>query len=142
MSNLLAAIGGFLLVPVAGSLATRAICDAAKPKSVTSVVFIGAAAHAAAALASSAAEDHFRDPALKSFLHGGVWGEGVAAGLLGAAGLYSLTPSGKLALANTPLAPVLPPGAVSSTAMAAPPMVSAPKGLLGLLTAAKAAGYP
>ncbi len=151
----IAAVGGFLLVPVVGSLAARVVSDVAKPQSLSSVILIGAAAHAVGAVAASAVSDHVKDDGLRSFAHGGVWGEGIAAGLLGISGLYALTPGGKAALADggqlsrefallqsgTPTTPSTTPTSLTPKTSGTYGGSPVPAGLLGLLTAAKAHGY-
>lgn len=100
MSHLLATIGGFLLVPVAGTLATHVVKQAAKTTDPGTGLMIGAACHAAVAFGAYHFEDSVHDGGVKAFLHGGTWGEGISAGLLAAAGAYLTTEQGKQAYAK------------------------------------------
>lgn len=79
--SFVAKLGGFLLVPIAGSLVLRKVVDENKD-TVEKAAYKGAAAHALVALASYYASEHVRSNSLSEFLTGGMWGTGVSAGLL------------------------------------------------------------
>ncbi len=147
-----ATAGGVILGPVVGSLLTRVVCDAVKPKDPSNTVLIGAAVYAASALASNEVADHLAEENTHAFAYGATWGNGIGAGLLVAGGLYLKTDSGKASLAQADrLANALNPGGASSSSSTPKTMTSgssyaggycpAPRGLLALLTAAKAHGY-
>ena len=128
--------GGFLLGPVIGALASRVVTDKAKPTAFSNWLLIGAGVHAAVAVGAYALEDVSHEENLRSFAYGATWGNGIAAGLLGASGLYATTDAGKLALQKYDTRPA--PQITSGAGYGSPP---APKGLLGLLVAARAQGY-
>ena len=146
-----ATAGGVLLGPVVGALASRLVTDAAKPKELTSTLFIGAAVHAAVAFGASELAGAAKEENLHAFAYGATWGNGLSAALLAAGGIYFKTDAGKanLALAKrleggitiVPATPTTPPKAITAGSYYEGGTCPAPKGLLGLLVAAKAHGY-
>lgn len=140
MMSWIAALGGFLLVPVAGSLASRVAFDAAKPKDISTTLLIGAACHAAVGYGSYALSEKTQAPGLQSFAYGGAWGSGIASGLLAAGAGYAMTPTGKMKLAGANAALKSGDLVMSANPMSQAPL-AAPTGILGLLTVAKSHGY-
>lgn len=141
--SFIAAAGGFLLTPVIGALGSRLAADAVKPKEATTTLLLGSAVHALVAFGSYELSGRFRNSGLQSFAYGGAWGNGISAGLLGVTGLYGMTESGKKFLAGGSVPPgLVTSGAVTPAGYGSPSYhCAAPKGLLGLLTAAKEHGY-
>lgn len=78
--SLLAKIGGFLVVPLAGGAALRVL--AKETDTVKEVAYKGAVAHAALAVASYYASEKLRGD-FSDFARGGMWGTGVSAAVLG-----------------------------------------------------------
>jgi hypothetical protein len=136
----IAALGGFLLVPVAGSLASRVAFDATKPKDISTTLLIGAACHAAVGYGSFVLSEKTHAPGLQSFAYGGAWGSGIATGLLVAGAGYAMTPTGKTKLSSANAALKSGDMVLSANPMNRGPL-AAPTGILGLLTVAKSHGY-
>jgi hypothetical protein len=127
-----ATAGGFLLGPIAGSLVARVVTDKVKPKELSTTLLIGSAVHAAAAVAAYSLAGMAHEENVHAFAYGTTWGSGIAAGLLGAGGLYAKTESGKIALSRYGFHQPQTSGELGA---------AAPSGLLGLLTAARSQGY-
>jgi hypothetical protein len=135
--SFLAALGGWLLAPTVGTVASRLAADVIKPGDMSNTLLIGAGAHAVSALMFNHFTNTARDPGWKSFSNGGQWAEGITAGLLGAGGIYMKTDSGKAMLAKG-LASAQANGVFATSQAPAKPV---PGGVLGFLVMAKKAGY-
>lgn len=135
----LAAVGGFLLGPIAGSIAGNIGAAIIRPKDVSNYLIIGAVAHAAGAFAYHHFAEGTRDDSWHSFHRGAMWGEGVSAAVMGSSAAYVSTDAGKQMWAKTLAADdrsrFLPRAGADNQPL------RVPGGLLGLLMIAKKQGY-
>jgi hypothetical protein len=143
----LAAVGGFLLGPIAGSIAGNLAAAVIKPKDVSNYLLIGAVAHAGGSFAYHHFAGGTRDDTWHSFHRGAMWGEGVSAALMGSSGLYLRTDSGRqmwlrtLGADSSKQLPVFTATTRTATMGAERSSFRVPGGLLGLLMVARKQGY-
>lgn len=103
-SHLLAKVGGFLLLPCFGALASKLLAQASEsalPNQNQGKVaaLAGTVAHGALAYALySASESDSHSDAVQSFLRGGAWGEGLSSAVC--ATVYAVSESGPMAVTS------------------------------------------